>query len=100
MLRSVLLLQILDVSELKPLTEGFLEVIRLAWVTSRMIAKQATEVTKIGVYIEDDGVLYQCLNRAYDHDVFGFLSTQVFGTAAFQVFFSFLRLQYIGFLAK
>nr|PNR28894.1 hypothetical protein PHYPA_027586 [Physcomitrium patens] len=75
---------ILDVSELKPLTEGFLEVIRLAWVTSRMIAKQATEVTKIGVYIEDDGVLYQCLNRAYDHDVFGFLSTQVFGTAAFQ----------------
>lgn len=80
----------MDVSEFNSNTEGFTGIIRLAWVIIQTISKQIPEVTEVGSTVEADGVLRLCLNRACDHDLFGFLNSQVFETAAFQVLLNFL----------
>lgn len=80
----------MDASDFNAMTEGFTGIIRLAWVINRTLNKEIPEVTGIGSTLEDDEIQCVCLNRAWDHDIFGFLNAQVFETAAFQVFFSFL----------
>ena len=80
----------MDVSGFNVDIEGFTGIVRLAWVIVRTISKQISEVTAVGSTVEDDGILRLCLNRACDHDLFGFLRSRVFETATFQVFFNFL----------
>lgn len=78
----------LDEAEVNSVTEGFTGLIRLAWVTIGTLTKQTPDVTAVKATVEDDSILYLCLNRACDRDVFGFLNTHIFETAAFQVFLS------------
>lgn len=77
----------MDASEFNAMTEGFTGIIRLAWVIIRTLNKEIPEAIATGSTLEDDAI--QCLNRVWEHDMFGFLNAQVFETAAFQVFFSF-----------
>lgn len=74
----------LDEAEVNSVTEGFTGLIRLAWVTIGTLTKQTPDVTAVKATVEDDSILYLCLNRACDRDVFGFLNTHIFETAAFQ----------------
>jgi hypothetical protein len=50
-----------------------------------MLTKSVSEVTSAGALFADDASAQSCLNRACEHNVFEFLTTQVLKTATYQV---------------